>query len=230
MTRLLWLVLVFPALGQTPAAPAADSLEQTANKRTQEWDKLATGLESKIARMLPCDPRVRDALQEVSRASDARLAAVSRYLEAAQAQAKNDVGKARQALAEQQAAAKDLETERTEAEQERAAIDGEIANLAESAKRREALDDARKKLQEIRAKIEARIGGAQQEAARRAALIASLEELQTGYDARQKAIAAEISALASETARWGEYYATRLARAQTECSITNPGAPQRKKP
>lgn len=230
MTRLLGFLLLFPAFAQTPAAPPAAPLEQTADQRGAEWDKLATALEGKIARMLPCDPRVREALLEVSRASDARLAAVSRYLEMAGAQAKNDLAKARQAVATEQAAAKDLDTERMEAEQQRAAIDGQIGDLSDSAKRREALDGPLKKLEEIRAKVEARIQGAQQEAARRAALIASLQQLASGYEAREKAIAGEISALASETARWDEYYATRVARAGTECSITNQGAPQRKKP
>lgn len=234
MSRFLALALLIPAFAQPPAPqPAVDSrarLEQVADQRTAEWDTLAKGLEAKIARMLPCDPRVRAALEDVSRASDARMAAVSRYLESAAAQAKADAGRARKALADEQAAVQEIDTERVEAEQERAAIDGQISNLAESAKRREALDDAGKKLAEIRAKVDERVTRAQQEAAHRAALIASLQQLAAGYATRERAIAGELSSLAAERTRWSEYYLARLARAQTECSITNQSAPPRKKP
>lgn len=241
MKPLVWLALIIPACAQehpaqehlSQSAQAAvdvrSPLEEIADKRASEWDALAKGLEGKIARMLPCDPRVRGALEEVSRASEARLTALSQYLESAAAQSKNDVEKARTALAVEQAAAKDAETERVEAEQQRAAIDGQIADLAQSAKRRQALDEARKKLDEIHTKVDQRLARAQEETARRAALTASLQQLAAGYEARQKAIAGELSALASETARWNEYYAARLGRAQTECSITNRAPAQRKK-
>ncbi len=237
MSRLVWIALVWtwfvlPAWAQQapPPAPAADSLETIANKRAAEWDQLARGLEPKIARMLPCDARVRAALEEVSRASNARLDAVSRYLQSAAAEARVDVERARKALAGEQAAAKDLDTERQEAAEERAAVDGELADLDRSVTRKEALGDARKRLAEIRAKLEDRIAGLQAEAGRRAELISSLQQLVAGYEARDKAIAAELTALTAETARWKEYYATRVARAQTECSITNQDQPRRKKP
>ena len=239
MTRFLWLAVISaagfaqqPAGSPTPPPAAVDTrpaLEQVAEKRSAEWDALSKALEGKIARMLPCDARVRASLEEVSRASEARLSAISRYLEAAAAQAKNDAENARKALALEDAAIKDSETDRVEAEQQRAAIDGQLADLAESAKRRQALDDARNKLNEIRARVEQDIARARDESDKRTALRASLQQLAAGYEARRAAIAAELSALASEAARWSEYYTARLARAQTECSITNQAAPQRKK-
>jgi chromosome segregation ATPase len=194
-----------------------------------EWDTLARGLEAKLARMLPCDPRAAEALDQVKRASDARLSAISRYLESAAAQAKADVEKSRKALAEEETATKESEVERTEAEQLRAAIDGQLADLTESIKRRAALDDARQKLNEIRARVEQRIDNNQQQSQRHAALAASLRDLVTVYEAQQKAVADNISALAVETARWNEYYTARITRAQTECSITNQRPTQRKK-
>jgi len=56
------------------------ALQQAAEQRTSEWDGLARTLEGKIARMLPCDARVRTTIEEVNRASDARLAALGKYL------------------------------------------------------------------------------------------------------------------------------------------------------
>lgn len=214
-------LICVPLLAQTAAAPQSDPLESVALKRSAEWDALAKGLEARIARMLPCDPRARAAVEEVSHASEARLAAVSAYLEAAAARGRSDADRARAALAAENAAAVDANQERMEAEQQRVAVDAQIADLSDSEKRRGALEDARQKLTQIRAKIDERIARAQGETAAHAALKASLEKVSAAYDARQKAIAAEISSLASETARWNEYYLARLARAQTECSITN---------
>ena len=86
-----------PALAQQ-AAPAANPLaarEALAQKRAAEWETLAKVLEGKIARMLPCDSRVHGAIEEVSRASQARLASLNDYLQAAAAQAKADAERAR---------------------------------------------------------------------------------------------------------------------------------------
>ena len=218
------------ALAQTGPADPAAALRQSAEKATAEWERLATGLDAKTARMLPCDPRVRTAIAEVSRASDTRLAALAQYLREAAAQAKSGADLASQALAADQVLPADIETERAEAQQERAAIDGQLADLAESVNRRETLSDAQKKLTEIRTRVEQRIARAQKESARRAALDASLRNLAAAYQARQKAAEAELSALLIETARFADFYATRMAQAGTECSITNPaGVPQRKK-
>ena len=79
--------------------------------------------------MLPCDPRVKAAIEEVSRASQARLASLSDYLQAAGAQAKADAERARKASADAATAAKEAGVELTEAEQQRAAIDGRTGRL-----------------------------------------------------------------------------------------------------
>ncbi len=216
------LLIAIPALAQQqqPADPLA-AREALAQKRATPWETLAKGLESKIARMLPCDPRVKAAIEEVSRASQARLASLSDYLQAAGAQAKADAERARKSSVDAAAAAKEAGVELTEAEQQRAAIDGELADLKDSARRRPSLDDAATKLAGIQALTVARIARLQQEAARRTALVDSLTVLESAYQARQTAIDAERAALVEETANWVNYYATRQTRAETECSVTN---------
>ena len=62
------------------------ALEQTAQKRHAEWEALAKDMNDRMARILPCDPRALAAVTEVSRASEARLAALADYLRAVSAQ------------------------------------------------------------------------------------------------------------------------------------------------
>jgi hypothetical protein len=227
----LLLLLAIPVFAQqpVPADPLA-AREALSQKRATEWETLAKSLEAKISRMLPCDARVRGSIEEVSRASQARLASLSDYLQAAGAQAKADAERALKASTDSAIAAKEAGVELTEAEQQRAAIDGQLADLKESTQRRPALNEATAKLAGIQSITMAQIARLQQEAARRAALGGSLTDLATAYQARQAAIDAELAALVEETARWVDYYAARLARADTECSITNRSrAPQRKK-
>jgi hypothetical protein len=219
-----------PAALSPPAASALAARETLAQKRAAEWETLAKGVEGKIARMLPCDSRVRGAIEEVSHASQARLAALNDYLQAAAVQAKADAERARTAPASLDSLAKDADVERTEAEQQRAALDAQIADLKESARQRQDLDDPAAKLAEIRAMTAAQVDRWQQEAARRVALGGALANLAAAYEARQKAMSAELAALREETARWVDYYTARLNRAEIECSITNQARPaQRKK-
>jgi len=229
-TRLIaGVVFAASAWGQSQPDPLAQQ-QQIAEKRAADWDALAKALEVKLARMLPCDPRVRTSIEEVGRSSDARLAAMATYLQAAAAQAKADVDRIQRLLAEQESAAKEIQIEKAEAEQERAAIEGRAADLAESAKRRESLSEAQKKLAEIAAMTRERSTRAQEQVARREALAVVLRQVASTYQARQKALETELSALVIETSRWGEYYNARMSRAQTECAVTNPtGPPQRKK-
>lgn len=213
------------AFGQTaapekPADPLAPLLA-AAEQKAAEWETLASGLEARIGRMLPCDPRVRAAIEEASRASEARLLAMSQYLKAAVALAKADTEAARAAAASQDDGNKDLETERAEAEQGRIAIEGQIADLGDSVRRLAALEGAQKKLTEIAAMIRERAERTQQLADNKNTLAVPLKNLLAGYQARQAALEDEQAALTVETSRWSEYYTARLARAQMECSIIN---------
>jgi hypothetical protein len=213
-----------------PQGPPSVSAREIAAKRTAEWEALAKTLDAKIARLLPCDPRAKGALEAVSRASEARMAALGEVLKVAIAQANADTERVRLALAAEDASLREVETERADSEQEREAVDGQLADLTASAKRREGLEEARKKLAAIAATTTSRVKEADDQFQLRATLDISLRDLLAAGHARQTALQNEQAALAAEAARWTDYYAARLARAQTECSITGaPSSPQRKK-
>lgn len=219
-----------PALPQNGAAGPAASAGETAAKRAAEWESLAKALDAKIARMLPCDPRAKGAIEEVSRASEARMAALGEALRIAVAQANADTERVRLALAAEDGSLRETEAERVDSEQEQMAVEGQLADLTASAKRREGLEEARKKLAEIAATTSSRVKDAEGEFQLRATLDISLRDLLAAGHARQTALQNEQVALAAEASRWSDYYAARLARAQTECSITgSPGSRQRKK-
>jgi hypothetical protein len=180
--------------------------------------------------MLPCDARAKGAIEEVSRASEARMASLGEVLKIALAQAADDTERVRLALAAEDASLRELEVERADSEQERVAVDGQLADLTASAKRREGLEDAGKKLGEIAAITTSRVKDAEEQLQLRATLDISLRDLLAAGHSRQTAIQNEQAALAAEASRWTDYYTARLARAQTECSITvSPASRQRKK-
>lgn len=217
---------------QQPAnALSAAALEQLAEKKSADWNALAKALEAKLVRLLPCDPRTPGSIEEVKNASESRLAAGLQYLQAAAVQAHADTEMVAQAIAAQEAAARESDSERAEADQERIAVEAQLADLADSFKRRAALSDAQKALAVIVDLARQRGLAAQNQAARRNSLLTALGELLAASQARETAIQTEIAALNLETARWNDYYAARIARAQTECVITNqaPRSPQRKK-
>src|ERR1700687_2232983 len=103
--RLRWGVIAAAlALAGALCAPDAPvnspaALQENAAKRTTEWSTLATGLERRLARLLPCDPRVRTSIEEVSRASDARTVALTSYWTTASIQSKAQIEAIRSLLA-----------------------------------------------------------------------------------------------------------------------------------
>jgi hypothetical protein len=213
--------------GQSSGADPGMSLREIAVKRTAEWESLAKALEAKIARLLPCDPPARAAIEEVSRASEARLAALGAVLKAELTQANADTEVARLAFAAEDASLREAEAEVSDSQQEQAAVDRQLADLTASAKRREGLEDARKKLSEIAAIVAARATSAEEQVQLRVTLDMSLRDLLAADHARLTALQVEQAALSAEVSRWSDYYVARLARAQTECSITT--TPTRKK-
>lgn len=214
------------AAAQDAAAPTAlPALEQMLKDRTAEWQKLSENLEPSLNRLLPCDPKIAAAIAEVGRASDARIGAVEAYLQAANRQAALDVSAAKQVVASAQTLGVDLAAEKSDLAPERAGLDGMLASLTQSAQRRASLavpQDALKQIlavqQERSDAVDSALGRADGAAA---ALIDLIGQLQT----RQVAWADVQSAFAAEGIRWREYYAARLARAQTECTITRGPAP-----
>src|SRR5580704_2277860 len=99
MVRSAFLIFFLTAAQLAPAQEkpddSLDGLRQTADKAAAAWESLAKGLEQKIATLLPCDPKSRAAVEEVSHASDARLAALGAYVKAAAAAAKVDTDAAK---------------------------------------------------------------------------------------------------------------------------------------
>ncbi len=223
MIRLVCLCVLGAALLEAQDKPVSTlaALQQDADKKAKEWDVLARGLETKIARLLPCDGRVRSAIEEVGRASEARLTSLREYLEAAAAKAKDDAAATQRLIANQAALITEMTIERTEAEQVRNGTEGQLAALAGIVSRRPALDEAQNSLASITGTLRQRATQAQQQSSRSDALAGLLQELDVAYQSRLKALDTEIGALAAETARWSEYYILRSARSQTECTITN---------
>ncbi len=138
-------------------------------------------------------------------------------------------------IVNQDAFATVLNTEGAEANAERAGIEGQLLDLGESAKQRTQLEDAQKELADIAGMARQRTTRVKELADRNASLAASLGELDQGYQKKQSILQKDLDAWAVEAARWGEYYAARIERAQTECTITNgtgaadPHSSQRKK-
>jgi hypothetical protein len=233
MQRLLclWTVAATVAMAQNAPAPTPTSLAQTAREKAADWETLAQGLEASIGRLLPCDPKGPAAINEVSRASDARLAALADYLQAAAQQASRDTEAAKRVLASSGTLASALEAEKSEIQQELAGADGEFANLVESAKSRASLGAPKDALQEIRSELRKRADLAQAEIASQDLLAPTLRDLVTAAEAREAVWKDVLVAYETERSRWKAYYTARLARAQTECSIikgTAPGRPAAK--
>lgn len=224
---------LFLLLAIAPSANAEanslDALRKTAEKASADWEALAKGLEQKISTLLPCDPKSRAAVEEVSRASEARLSALAAYLKGAAAEAKADTDAAKRVLAAQAALSGGWNTERAEADQERTAIEAQVADLKESMRKRGSLAGAEQVLNEIANLVKARGEKAEELAGHKDAIEAMLGNLVVAYHDRQTALEKESALLDAETAKWNSYYSARVSRAITECAIINPAAAPRKK-
>src|SRR6516225_1296107 len=137
----LWTFALPLALAQDKP-PDTETLSQASEKSFSEWEALSKGLNQKIAKLLPCDPQLRAAIDQVSKASETRLAALSAYLKAEVAQAKDDTDLAKQLLATIAPLAGAWNTEHAEADQERAAIDAQVTEMLESKRKRPSLEPA----------------------------------------------------------------------------------------
>jgi hypothetical protein len=205
--------------------PDLAALEQTAQKRGLEWETLAKDMNDRMARMLPCDPRAMAAVNEVSRASDARLESLADYLRAASAKAFAETADARNLLNAEEKAAVEVSLERADASQERTAVDTQSDALAQSVKQRASLTGPQKLLAQIAAMIRERATATEQRATSADSAVALLRDLVAKFEARDAALREEFAASEAERARWSGYYAARRARAQIECSITQIGTP-----
>jgi len=218
-----------PSQGVEKPADPLEALRKEADKTSADWEALAKGLEQKIATLLPCDPRSRAAVEEVSRASEARMAALSSYIKASVAKAKLDTEAAKRVFAAQAALSGGWNTERSEADQERASIETQIGDLKESMRKRGSLAGAEQVLVEIANMVKDRAAKSEEQFGRKDVIDSLLGDLTVAYQDRQTALENESALVDAETARWNAYYAARVSRAVTECAIINPGVTQRKK-
>ncbi|HEY4360623.1 MAG TPA: hypothetical protein VGN17_06625 [Bryobacteraceae bacterium] len=222
MIRIAWLC-IFAAVvcaQSTPEPGSLAALEADARQKTATWQKLALEMESTVARLLPCDAKAPVTITLASQASETRLAAISAYLQADQQEAARESAGAQRVLVAAQTLISELSIERSDVAQEQSGVDGQLANLTESVKKRPALADTQKMLQQLQSLTAQRATLAQGGLDRQEAFLAAVRGLVTMLQAREASLKDAGVAYEAERARWNAYYAARLARAQTECSIT----------
>jgi hypothetical protein len=203
---------------------ALSGFQQSAERRTVEWTTLAANLEQRVTRLLPCDPRIRAAIEETGRASEARIVALNKYWLGASGKSRNQTAAIQRLLAREEASKDEWANERRHAGTERTAVAEQSGFLAASATRLPALADPEKALaasaqllQQIENQIQARESGGSQ-------LLTELRELFAASQARQNEMEAQLKFISTEGARWSAYYDARLKRAQMECVVTDPRA------
>lgn len=214
-----------PAFSQEPAAPPVESaatadLAHTADQKNTEWVTLAAALEMKIARMLPCDARVKSAIEEVSRASDVRFAAMDAYWQQQAGRSKEQAQTVETLITEMEGLLPAWKAERTDAAQAQARLEDQALDLKESLRRVSALAPASRVLDGMIRNSETLVStsGEQEEAVIQ--LNIRWNDVIHSTQLRDAAIENHIKALAGERDRWSAFYAARIARAQMECSLT----------
>jgi len=226
----LFLAIARSAHAQDRPVDMLTVVRLTAEKASAQWEALAKGLEPKIARLLPCNPTSRAAVEEVSHASDARLAALSAVLKWEVVKAKGDTDSAKRVLAAQAALGGGWNAEHDEADKQRAAIETQVADLKESMRKRGSLAGAEQVLIEIATIVKQRAAKSEEQAGRRDTINALIGDLVIAYQDRQTALEKESALLDVEAAKWSAYYTARLSRAATECAIINPDPAKKRKP
>lgn len=194
--------------------------QQAAQQAEARWMELAGGLDARLARMLPCDPRAEAAIQEVSQASVLRLTALDQYLDTQAAAATADSEAVLALHAQIQSGQNEYAVQQADTLEELAAVDQMMAMLTASAAAQPTLNTALNKLGEIRALVQQRAAQGDQRYEARPALLNALADLAQVLQDREIALRDEQLAHEAERARWNSYYTTRLNRAQLECSIT----------
>jgi hypothetical protein len=208
------------ASAQTSAPNSLPALQQTISQRTAEWNTLATNLEQRIARLLPCDPQARAAIDEVSRASEAHSVALTSYWTAASQQSKTQVEAVRGLLSQEEERVGDWVVDASQAQKDI----GFAQALATSVPKTPAMANPQKDLEAIAEQYRSLEKQAQERAAAHGRLIDELRGLLNSGQARQAAIDERVRTVSVEGQRWSAYYAARQARSQSECVLINPAA------
>ncbi len=223
MYRVMLLTIVAAAMLSAQNAASIATLRQSAEQKTQTWDTLAKSLEGKIRGLLPCDPKIATAVEEVSRASDARLTAFSDYFRAVLAEISARAADAARLLDYQAHGGNQfLETEHAEGVEERAGIESQVSQLLANPGRKVEIGEPEAALREVAALTDQRNLVMVQQSVRSDALNESLRALMSQLQAADSAIKALSAAHSTEAERWRVYYVARLARVQAECVAINP--------
>lgn len=202
------------------ASTSLAPLEQAVKDRTAEWIQLSQNLDSSLIRLLPCDPKVAASLAAVSKASEARVAAVAAYVQAANRQAQLQANAAKQVAASAQAIGTEFAAEKSDLAPERSGAEGQLANLTQSMQRRAALAAPEDSLKQVLTSQQQRSDAIDSAVSRADQANVALANLVMQLQARQAASDGVQTAFEAEGARWSAYYSARRARAQMECAIT----------
>lgn len=218
------------------AAGSPEQLRRAALARAGEWTSLASSLEARVGKMLPCDRRVRSSIEEVSKASEARIAAEAAYWRAVEEQSRNSLP-ALDALANrEQALSAAWTADPADALQEQSSVDAHVVALKGNLKKSPALVPPEAELEALAANTKSlgeKMSGRSSSAAR---ISADARRSAAAEGALHNAIESKLRTETAEGELWNEYYAARLARADTECSIIGtaaapePAVPLRRKP
>ena len=220
------IAVAFAAAGglsaQDPAANSPAALQDSAARRTTEWTTLEANLELRLARLLPCDARVRAAIEEVSRAADARTVARTSYWTTISLRSKAQVEAVRGLLAEEEGRAGDWPKDRADAQVDVAAATAQAASLGPSIRQLPALAAPQKSLEAVTQMYRVLEAQSAERANSMGQLVSGLRELLMASEARQATIEDQLKAVGTEGQLWSAYYTARQARAEVECSITSP--------
>jgi len=209
------------AFGQAPVALA--TLEQSLKTTETAWVNLARDLDNQLARLLPCDAAAAGLIQGVSAASQARLAASTAYFKASADRAAADIVVARNIRDGEQGRVASIPAERTDTEQERAAIESQLRNIADSVRAKPGLASAEFQLKQLETMTRERATLTGKQVADGPGIVEMLNKLIAALAAREAALRQTATAVTSETERWDKYYAARLGRTRTECTVTGGG-------
>lgn len=209
---------------QAPTPGSLPALQQTVSQRTAEWNTLATNLEQRVARLLPCDPQARAAIEEAARASDARIIALTSYWTVASLRSKTQVEDIRGLLKHEEDKVGDWVVDANQAKVDVALAKAQGASLATGIAQVPALANPQKDLEAIAEQYSLLEKQAQDRAAAHGRLIDDLRALLSTVRARQLAIDQRLKTVGTEGQSWSAYYAARQARGQVECSLINPAA------
>jgi hypothetical protein len=238
MIRIVCLAVMAVSAAAQDAVPGTSGpvalavLEQTARQRTAEWEKLEQSLDSSIKPLLPCDPKAAAAIAAVSKASDARIAALAAYLHEKGKQASLQTASTRRVLESVQSLRADLSVEKSDLAQEKLGVNGQIAELAGtvtgSGQRGPSFAGPQDALRKIESLQRQRSDAADSGIGQSEASLGPLRDLVAQLQTRDEGLKAVQAAFETENVRWSAYYAARLGRAQTECAVTAPAAAQGK--